>query len=71
MQISQAHEVGKYHVTPMTKITETGQYAASVSIRRGMHDRVFRLIPRFDSAARAARYALSQGRLFILNNQLA
>lgn len=71
MQIPQAHEVGRYLVTPMTKLTDTGQYAASVSIRRGMHDRVFRLIPRFDSAARAARYALMQGRHFVLNNQLA
>jgi hypothetical protein len=71
MQTSQAHEVGKYLVTPMTRLIETGQYAASVSIRRGMHDRVFRLIPRFDSAARAARYALAQGRRFVLSNQLA
>lgn len=71
MKITQAHEVGKYHVTPMTKLTETGQYAASVSIRRGMHDRVFRLIPLFSSAAQAARYALAQGRHLVLNNQLA
>lgn len=71
MQISHALEVGKYLVTPMTKVTKSGHYAASVSIRRGMHDRVFRLIPRFDSAAHAARYALAQGRHFILNNQLA
>ncbi|WP_347876447.1 hypothetical protein [Variovorax atrisoli] len=71
MQIPQAHEVGRYIVTPMTKLTESGQYAASVSVRRGMHDRVFRLIPRFESAARAAHYALAQGRHFVLNNQLA
>jgi len=71
MQTPQSHEVGRYLVTPMTKLTETGQYAASVSIRRGMHDRVFRLIPRFDSATRAAVYALAQGRAFVLNNQLA
>ncbi|MFT4268690.1 MAG: hypothetical protein QM586_15970 [Xenophilus sp.] len=71
MQTPRAHEVGNYLVTPMTKLTESGQYAASVSIRRGMHDRVFRLVPRFDSAARAARYALSEGRHFVLTNQLA
>ena len=71
MQASQAHEVGRYHVTPMTKLTETGQYSASVSIRRGMHDRVFRLIPLFSSAAQAAHYALAQGRQFVLHNQLA
>ncbi|MFT3720295.1 hypothetical protein [Pseudorhodoferax sp.] len=71
MQIPHAHEVGKYLVTPMTQRTDTGQYAASVSIRRGMHDRVFRLVPRFDDAGCAARYALAQGRHFILNDQLA
>jgi hypothetical protein len=55
----------------MTKLTETGRYAASVSIRRGMHDRVFRLIRCFDSAPRAARYALAQGRHLVLSRQLA
>ena len=71
MQISQAHEVGKYLVTPMARLNEAGRYSASVSIRRGMHDRVFRLIPNFESAASAACYALAQGRLFVQNNQLA
>ncbi|MDM0043392.1 hypothetical protein QTH91_02760 [Variovorax dokdonensis] len=70
MHLSHAHEVGKYLVTPMTKVNEAGRYCASVSIRRGMHDRVFRLIPDFDSALGAARYALAQGRHFVLNNQL-
>ncbi|MFC5610209.1 hypothetical protein ACFPRE_25615 [Variovorax soli] len=54
----------------MTKLNDAGRYSASVSIRRGMHDRVFRLIPHFDSAANAARYALAQGRQLVLNNQL-
>lgn len=67
----QAHQVGKFLVTPMTRQTECGQFAASVSIRRGMHDRVFRLIPRFNSAALAARYALAQGRHFVRHNLLA
>lgn len=71
MQISQTHQVGKYLVTPMAKLNEAGQFSASVSIRRGMHDRVFRLIPHFDSAASAACYALAKGRQFVLNNQLA
>lgn len=55
------HQVGRYLVTPLTKATEEGRYAASVSIRRGMHDRVFRFIPLFDSAPGAAVYALAQG----------
>lgn len=71
MQTPQAHQVGNYLVTPLTKITDTGRYAASVSVRRGMHDRVFRLVPHFDSAALAALYALAQGRLFVHSNQLS
>lgn len=70
MQTTNAHLVGNYLVTPITKMTDDGQYAASVSIRRGTHDKVFRLIPVFDSAARAAFYALSQGRHFVHTNQL-
>ena len=71
MQTSNAHAVGTYLVTPMTTRTDTGQYQASVSIQRGTHDRVFRLIPQFDSAVRAMRYALTQGRRLVLDNQLA
>lgn len=53
--------VGKFLVTPLARLTESGDYAASVSIRRGMHDRVFRFIPRFASDAVAIRYAMRQG----------
>jgi hypothetical protein len=63
--------VGKFLVTPLTKITDSGDYAASVSIRRGMYDRIIRFIPRFQSDALAARYALRQGRSMVLQNQLA
>ena len=62
--------VGKYLVTPLARITATGDYAASVSIRQGMHDRIFRFIPRFDSQGLAMQYALSQGRTMVLSNQL-
>jgi hypothetical protein len=71
MQNTPAQSLGRYLITPLTRLTDSGQYAASVSIRRGMHDRIFRLIPRFDSAANAERYALAQGQHFVLNNQLA
>lgn len=71
MQNIPAQSLGRYLITPLTRLTDTGQYAASVSIRRGMHDRIFRFIPRFDSAANAERYALAQGQHFVLNNQLA
>lgn len=63
--------VGKFLVTPLTKITDSGDYAASVSIRRGMYDRIIRFIPRFQSDALAARYALRQGRSMVLQDQLA
>ncbi len=46
----------------MTRRTDTGLYQASVSIRRGMHDRVFRFIPRFRSDRRATLYAMAQAR---------
>jgi hypothetical protein len=57
--------VGKYLVSPLTRQTDTGHFAASVSIRSGSgsgtHDRVFRFEPRFDTRACARRYAIEQG----------
>ena len=70
MQTHHIHQVGRYLVTPLAKATDCGQFLASVSIRRGMHDRVFRFVPLFDSAARAGMYALAQGRLFVQRNEL-
>lgn len=60
--------VGKFLVTPLTKQTDRGDYAASVSIRRGAHDRVFRFIPRFQSAVLAVHYAATEGRRLALQN---
>jgi hypothetical protein len=62
MTSSVVHHIGRYQVTPMTRRTDTGLYQASVSIRRGMHDRVFRFIPRFRSDRRATLYAMAQAR---------
>ena len=70
MTHSTPHRVGTYIVTPLTSLTDSGEYAASVSVRRGMHDRVFRLLPVFQSVAEATRYALRQGRHLVLQNQL-
>ena len=57
--------VGKYLVSPMTRLTGDGDYAASLSIRSGRgsgtHDRVFRFIPRFASHESARTYAIAQG----------
>lgn len=63
--------IGKFVVTPLTKVTDGGDYAAAVSIRRGAHDRIIRFIPRFPTDMLAARYALRQGRCMVLQNQLA
>ena len=54
--------VGKFLVTPLVKPSEGGGFAASVSIRRGMHDRIFRFVPSFASEALAVRYAMRHGR---------
>ena len=57
--------VGKYLVSPLIKRTESGDYAAFVSIRSGRgsgtHDRVLRFVPRFPTRERARRYAVEQG----------
>ena len=61
--------VGKYLVSPLTRLTDGGRYAASVSIRSGRgsatHDRVLRLVPTFTTAAEAACYAIRQALAWI------
>jgi hypothetical protein len=73
--IKAAFQVGKYLVSPLTRLTDCGRYAASVSIRSGhgmaTHDRVLRLVPVFDSADDAARYATAQGLAWIGQRALA
>lgn len=58
-------EVGKYLVSPLTKLLDDGRYAASVSIRTGRgsatHDRVLRFNQIFSSQESAARFAAAQG----------
>jgi hypothetical protein len=62
-------QVGKYLVSPLTRATEGGRYAAAVSIRSGhgsgTHDRVLRFAPRFDGPDQAARYAMRQALAWI------
>ncbi|MET4579423.1 hypothetical protein [Ottowia thiooxydans] len=67
---STAQNIGRYLVTPITRRTESGLYQASVSIRRGMHDRIFRFIPQFCSDSGAQLYALDQARSMVLNRQI-
>jgi len=60
-----ARTVGRFVLSPITRQTDGGQFAASLSIRSGhgsaSHDRVFRFTPLFTTAQAAAGYALQQG----------
>jgi len=60
--LEKAFSVGKYLVSPLSRLSESGRYLASVSIRsgsgRGTHDRVFRFIPQFDTQEGALQYAI-------------
>lgn len=57
--------VGKYLISPITKILANGWYACSVSIRSGSgsgtHDRVLRLTRLFRSHVAAVAYATAEG----------
>ncbi len=57
--------VGKYLISPLTKLVEGGWFACSVSIRagsgRGTTDRVVRLTRLFRDRLAAAEYALQEG----------
>ena len=64
-------QVGNYVVTPLSHLDASGQFAASVSIRRGVYDRVFRFIPQFTSESLANSYALDQARTMVLANALS
>jgi hypothetical protein len=61
--------VGKYLVSPLTRLTPSGRYAPSVSIRSGQgratHDRVLRFVACFPTREGACRYAADQGRLWL------
>lgn len=57
--------VGKYLVSPLTQFNESGHYTASVSIRNGAHDRVFRFTPEFSTKEAATQYAIGEGHRWI------
>jgi len=67
--------VGKYLVSPLSRLTETGDYSASISLRSGhgmaSHDRVFRLLPRFSTRQAALNYAAREGRVLALQHGTA
>lgn len=57
--------VGKYLISPLTKVLANGWYACAVSIRSGSgsgtHDRVLHLTRLFRSHMAAAAYATTEG----------
>ena len=61
--------VGRYVVSPLTRLLDDGAYSASVSIRSGRgqasSDRVLRLIGRFTTADGALLHAAAQGRAWV------
>lgn len=63
--------VGHYLITPLSRVTDQGDYAASVSLRRGSYDRVYRFFPRFACAESALSFALAQARALLTQDQRA
>lgn len=57
--------VGKYLISPMTRLLENGWFACSVSIRSGRGqattDRVLRLTRLFRDSVSASEYAVTEG----------
>jgi len=57
--------VGKYLISPLTKLLANGWYACSVSIRSGTgsatHDRVLRLTRLFRTQMAAVAFATTEG----------
>jgi hypothetical protein len=57
--------VGKYLISPLTRVLENGWYASSVSIRTGSgsgtQDRLLRLTRLFRDQPAAVRYAIAEG----------
>lgn len=64
--IEKSFLVGKFLVSPYARITDAGDFTASISIRSGRgigtHDRIFRFAPRFQTSEGALRYAAVEGR---------
>lgn len=57
--------VGRFTVSPLSRLEAPGHYSSSVSIRRGMHDRIMRFVPKFDTREGALRYAIQEGQLWL------
>ncbi|MFZ9297720.1 MAG: hypothetical protein ACO24Y_05260 [Hylemonella sp.] len=66
--------VGKYLVSPLSRLSESGNHLASVSIRSGRgsgtHDRVFRFVPQFDTQEGALQYALAEAHNWVQQGRI-
>jgi hypothetical protein len=67
--------LGRYLLSPLAKRLDDSRYAASISIRSGsgpgMHDRVLRLLPRFDTRHDALHHALRHGVAWVQGSDAA
>ena len=75
MFIRRTFKVGKYLVTPLTRLLDGGRFAAAVSIRSGTgsmtHDRVLRFLPVFDTQDHATSFVTGQALAWIGQPALA
>lgn len=73
--LENAFSVGKYLVSPLSRLNESGHYTASVSIRsgsgRGTSDRIYRFVPQFPTEEGALQYAIAEGRNWLHQHQHA
>jgi hypothetical protein len=63
--------VGKFLITPLSRLAKEGAFTASLSIRRGQgrqtHDCVYTFKPQFATRDGALSYAAAQGRDWLIN----
>ncbi len=63
--------IGKYAITPLSHLLHGGAYCASVSIRRGIYDRIYSFERKFQSQDGADQYAMSQVPVLMRQDLLA
>jgi hypothetical protein len=61
--------VGKFWVTPLSRLSRSGRHTASVSIRRGhgrgTYDRIYTFKAEFSTCESALPHAMAQGRRWV------
>ena len=66
---SQPFTVGKYLLTPLSRIADSGRFTASLSVRsgqgRGTHDRIYTFMPEFATRENALVHATAQARAWL------